>query len=665
LWGTGLARELYPAGVHPRQLNLLTTLSAPSVAPSGDYAVVAATRPDLGADSYVGQLWRVPLSGGAPVRITRGFRDAAPKVSPDGRLIAFLRAVPGGRPQLAIVPADGGEPMVLTDAHLGVSAFAFSPDSTRLAYICAVPEDGRYGTLDGVGSGQEDPRRITDYKYWSNGRGYTADQRRHLFVLDVPDPRGEPAVAPVGRAAKGETPTLLPVPRQLSSGPFDHDCPAWDAEGILAISARHDGADVDLRQDFYRFDPAGGEPVRVTDSTNGPSPSMAAVPVGGHLFFVADDLGPDGRDLAGRNPGVWRVPAAGGAAVRLTDAACVHIEGDLVADGDGVLAVDLVRGDGVAIRLGPDGETDRWRLPGSVLAVGAGGGARVAVLATGSSMGDLVTLPEGTVLTDFSSALRDQAPPIPVQELVATAPDGYEVHGWLVRPAVEGPRPVVLMIHGGPFAAYSSVFFDEAQVLAGAGYAVLMCNPRGSSGYGEDHGRAIVGAFGDRDAADVLAFLDHALATVDGLDAGRLGVMGGSYGGYLAAWLTAHDHRFAGAIVERGYLDPQSFIGSSDIGWFFPQAYHLSREAMDAQSPMLLVDRVRTPTLVLHSEEDLRCPLSQALRYYTELKLAGVETELLVFPGENHELSRSGTPVHRAQRFEAVLDWWARYLPDA
>lgn len=658
----------YPAGVRPHQLNLLTALSTPAVDPLGEYAVVSVTRPDLAADAYVGQLWRVPLTGGAPVRITRGFRDTSPRISPDGRLIVFLRAQPGGRPQLAIVPADGGEPMVLTDAKLGVSAFAFSPDSARLAYIAAVPDDGRYGTLEGVGPSQEDPRRITSYKFWANGRGYTEDQRHHLFVVDLPDPRGEPPVAPVGRAAKAADAeatkaSLLPAAKQLSAGSVDHDCPVWVGDQVVVIAARHEGADADLRQDLYRFDPAGGDPVRLTDSASGPSASMAPVVIGDQLFFVADDLGPDGRDFAGRNPGVWRVPVGGGTAVRLTDADSVHVEADLVADGDGVLAVDLVRGDGVAIRLDADGETDRWPLPGSVKGVGAGGGARVAVLASGSSTGELVELPDGTALTDFGRQLREQAAPVAAQELVATTPDGHDVHGWLVRPAGEGPRPVVLMIHGGPFASYSSAFFDEAQVLAGAGYAVLMCNPRGSAGYGQAHGQAIVGVLGDRDSVDVLSFLDHALATVDGLDAARVGVMGGSYGGYLTAWLIAHEHRFAGAIVERGYLDPQSFIGASDIGWFFPQAYHLDRERMDAQSPLLLAREVRTPTLVLHSEDDLRCPLSQAVRYYTELKLNGVDTELLVFPGEDHELSRSGRPVHRQQRFDAILDWWSRHLP--
>jgi len=140
--------------------------------------------------------------------------------------------------------------------------------------------------------------------------------------------------------------------------------------------------------------------------------------------------------------------------------------------------------------------------------------------------------------------------------------------------------------------------------------------------------------------------------------------MGGSYGGYMTAWLIGHDHRWQGAIVERGYLDPASFIGSSDIGWFFSSEYTgEGLEAANRQSPMMFTGEVTTPTLVLHSEQDLRCPLSQALRYYTEIKLNGADAELLIFPGENHELSRSGTPHHRRQRFEKVLDWWSRKLP--
>jgi dipeptidyl aminopeptidase/acylaminoacyl peptidase len=236
----------------------------------------------------------------------------------------------------------------------------------------------------------------------------------------------------------------------------------------------------------------------------------------------------------------------------------------------------------------------------------------------------------------------------------------------VVLPEGPGPHPVLLTIHGGPFAQYTGAFFDEAQVYARAGYAVLMCNPRGSAGYGQGHGGAIKEKMGTVDMADVLTFLDGALEAFPVLDKESVGIMGGSYGGYLTAWVIGHEHRFKAAIVERGFLDPVSFAGSSDIGWFFGGQYTGgSPEQMAAQSPMAVVKAVRTPTLVIHSENDLRCPVEQGQRYFAALKAQGVETALLLFPGEDHELSRSGTPHHRRKRFEQILAWWARHLPSA
>jgi dipeptidyl aminopeptidase/acylaminoacyl peptidase len=160
--------------------------------------------------------------------------------------------------------------------------------------------------------------------------------------------------------------------------------------------------------------------------------------------------------------------------------------------------------------------------------------------------------------------------------------------------------------------------------------------------------------------------MEGALAKFPALDSSRLGIVGGSYGGYLTALTIARDHRFTAAIVERGFLDPVSFEGSADIGWYFGAEYMgRSRQAVDAQSPMEHVDAVRTPTLVIHSEDDLRCPVEQGQRYFTALKRNGVITELLLFPGEDHELSRSGTPHHRRLRFEHILRWWSRFLPTA
>ena len=670
--------------MRPDQLDRLYSVSRPAVHPDG-WAVVAATRPDLAADAYVGQLWRVPLDGTAPRRITRGFRDSAPQVSPDGRLIGFLRATPGKPAQLAIVPADGGEPLVVTDRMLGVTEFAFTADSARAVFVSPVPEEGRYGTVDGVPAPAEDPRRITTLTFRSNGRGYLADQRRHVFVVDLPDPFGEPPVAPVGRAAQAakeaaraagqaaadDEPGLVPAARQLTSGDHDHGEPVVAGDQVVVVSARHDSRDRDRRTDLYRIDLAGGEPVALTGPAVAGGTTLTVgspVVVGDDVYFLGGDLGPQGTDFVGSNAAAYRVPLTGGAVVRLTDPEDQDLM-ELAAAGDGVVGVLHARGVGVAVRIGPDGTLAPVPAPdgASVTALAAAGHHVVAAVATAVSPGEVARLGSSpTVLTDVAAGLREVASPLEPREVLATSPDGQQVQGWALVPPGAGPHPVLLMIHGGPYASYGPAFFDEAQVYAAAGYAVVFCNPRGSNSYGQAFGRAIQGDFGRLDMLDVLAFLDHALATVPGLDAGRVGVMGGSYGGYLTAWLIAHEHRFAAAIVERGYLDPRSFVGASDIGWFFAPAYNTDDPArMDAQSPLLLADHVRTPTLVLHSEDDLRCPISQAFRYYTELTLAGVDAELLVFPGETHELSRSGRPWHRRQRFEAILDWWRRYLPVA
>lgn len=291
-------------------------------------------------------------------------------------------------------------------------------------------------------------------------------------------------------------------------------------------------------------------------------------------------------------------------------------------------------------------------------------GPLVVTLADATSAGELVAISRGRerVLSDFGGELARSTPLRPLEELIAVAPDGVEVHGWLVRPAGNGAFPVLLVIHGGPFTQHGYALFDEAQVYAGAGYAVVLGNPRGSAGYGEAHGRSIVGDIGGVDSADLLALLDAALEDPD-VDGTRVGVMGGSYGGLMATWLVGHTNRFRAAISERAVNAWDSFTGSSDIGWWFAPAYTGADPTRTAaQSPLSYADQIRTPMLILHSEQDWRCPLEQAQRLYVQLKSQGVETELLLFPGEGHELSRSGLPSHRVARFEAILDWWARHL---
>jgi len=675
--------------VIPEDIALLATPGTAAVSPDGTLAVVAVTRPDLGTDEDVGHLWLVPTDGSAPPRpFTRGHRDTAPAWSPDGRWLAFVRAEPKGKPQVHVVEATGGEPVRLTDAPLGAGDPRWSPDSRRLAYVARVPDAGRY-LPDGDPSA-EAPRLITSFQYRMDDIGFTLDRPRHLFVVDLP----------AALVADGEPSADLPPTRRLTVGDGDAHAPRWlpDGRHVVAVAAVHPGHEEDLRADAVVVDadtPEPAAPRPLTDAAAGSTLGVETVVPsadGTTLWLVAGDLGPDGRGFVATQNALYRLdlasgpagatPAAEGSPRRLTDPEQLDlVPGVLVPTGDDVLVADQRRGAVVLLAMpvahGTGGEPRVLvDAPRVVLGAGAADGTAVVSAADPGSAGEVlaVRLADGatTALTDLAAPLRATGRLRTPAGITASAPDGYPVHGWLTLPDParhgDGPYPTVLMIHGGPFAQYTYALFDEVQTLAHAGYAVVHGNPRGSGGYGAAHGRAIQGAFGTVDTDDVLALLDHALATTPALDADRVGVMGGSYGGYLTAWLTTRTHRFAAAIVERGFLDPVSFVGSSDIGWFFGLGYlgdaatPEGAATVAAQSPMAHVGEVRTPTLVIHSEQDWRCPVEQGQRWFVELKRRGVPTELLLFPGEGHELSRSGRPSHRVARFEHVLRWWASRL---
>nr|WP_029069260.1 S9 family peptidase [Jonesia quinghaiensis] len=703
--------------MQPQHLDLLVSVSTPTVSPDGSTIVTATSRPSFTTDSYVGQLWQIPVDGSSPPRrFTRGVRDAAPQYSPDGTLIAFLRPDDRGRPQLALLDARGGEPLIITNRHLGVSSFTWTPDSSRIVFTSATARPGRYGTVEGVSAGAEDPRVVTTNQTISNGVGWSYDRLSALYVVTVPPVDSEPFLTPVGRVAAQQAQDSAldtdesrandgvagdrleyPTCHVLSDPAYSASQPVVSPDGrhVYFTSAQHDRRDDDLITGIYRVELHAG--VEVKDKKEWDvTPPQAQCVLGGAeakvsfssaafgaqgdtLFALGHDLGPTGRDFVARNVGVYAVPTASLPALTaelLTD--LEHVDyaptGALVPHGSGVLAIARVRGAGELHLIEPaeDNHSTATVTPvvtGQRVVTGVAAADKTVAMAYTDPVtpGEIAVVVDGgefTVLTDFAAALRDKTQVVEQVEITASAPDGYPVHGWLYKPSTPGPHPVLLNIHGGPFADYQWAYFDEAQVYAQAGYAVVQANPRGSAGYGQAHGRVIKGAMGTVDKDDVLALLDAVTASDPDLDGDRVGVLGGSYGGYLTAWIIAHDHRFSGAIVERGFLDPLTFAGPSDIGWFFAQEYTgVEVDQVLAQSPMAVVDQVRTPTCVMHSELDLRCPLEQAQRYALALRHGGVESQFVVFPGENHELSRSGTPWHRRQRFDAILGWWDKYLP--
>ncbi|MDO5700636.1 MAG: alpha/beta fold hydrolase [Bowdeniella nasicola] len=697
-----------------RDIQHLRTLTSLDLLTTGE-VIAAVSSPDLVSDQNV-SLLRAFAPGAEPAGrlVTRGPRDTSVRVSPDGRLIGFLRSAPSSAlsddveasyevaPQLHLMDARGGEAFTVTDLPLGVRDFVWLPDSTGLVVQAPVPEAERYRA--DIGAALEPPRRLPATHGRLNGRGYVYDRPDHLFFVPVPALHEDPAFEASARASeRGLSARPLGQATRMTEGPAAFtllDITA-DDRYALALSRQHEGWEQDLREDLFAvplkdFGDGLDEPTRLTGAPDRSGPAYgiedACMSADGALWLLASPLGQDGLDFVAAPCSVYRVgPERAHALLAGQDAplfACEDTTPSPLTDGRVEVIAPLVAHEtpggsavifGVAERgavrcaaLSPDGDLTFY-TPGTAVATAwsARGGQLAVALADATSAGDVWCVREGEAerLSDLSVGLRRSGLIRPIERVYSGPTSArdctpYPVHGWVLLPERGGPHPVLLMIHGGPHSAYTPAVFDEAQVLAEAGYAVVMCNPRGSAGYGSAHGRAVKEALGTVDMSDVLAFLSGALEEFEDLDAARLGVMGGSYGGYLTAFIIGHDHRFSAAIVERGYLDPTTFVGPSDIGWFFSEQYvGTDPQAVARQSPMTYLDEVRTPVLVVHSEEDLRCPLDQALRYYVELRQRGAIAEALIFPGENHELSRSGSPLHRLDRFEAILEWWARYLP--
>ena len=670
------------------------------ISPDGSRVAFVVRTSAPARDGYRHALWLVPADGSAPARqLTLGRKsDSCPRWSPDGRTLAFIsdrggvlqaggagdrpgkaEAPKEGAAQVWLLPMDGGEARQLTSLPRDVSDLAWSPDGTRLCIVSAATTKAATPARAPDAPPVSDIRQIDRLFYMLNGAGFIYDRPGRLWRVDV---------------ATGEA-------VRLTSGIASDASPAWSPDGakIAFVSDRHRDADLKWQQDIYLIGADGGRPLRVTGGTGEQSfgepawsPDGAWIAVVGHRWPAR----------AGSRGDVWRFRAvAGDAGEDLTAAqdlfADAHMNSDLSGAGGSPLTWS---GDGrwITFAAPRDGSFELWRVEAATRRVErltddrhflyAAGGAqladgsmRVAALrTTGTRPVDVVSydVPAGPLkrrtleprqLTDL---MADKWGEIALVEPQARwhEVDGRRIQGWFLPgagTAAGKPAPLVVEIHGGPATLYGWSLMWEWQSIAAQGIGVYACNPRGSQGYGQDFCAGNFGDWGSGPMADVMGGVDALIA--DGLaDPGRLGVTGGSYGGYLTSWIVGHTDRFAAAVTCRSVNDMTSQMMTGDIAgpqfgnleyganpWHDPELYY-------RESPLTYAPNIHTPLLIQHSERDLRTPIGQAEQLFTVLRALKRPVRLMRVPEETHELTRSGTPFRRVDNLTIIRDWFSHFL---
>jgi dipeptidyl aminopeptidase/acylaminoacyl peptidase len=665
----------------------IKSVSAPRISPDGQRIALVVTTIDAGKHEYRSSIWMVPTEGGEAKRFTAGPANThSPSWSPDGRWLAFVTEREGeaagkdqeerkkhgkGKSQIWLIPTDGGEARQLTFMRHGSSNPVWSPDSKQIVFNAAVGpadeenEDGK--TLPKV-------RVIDRLWYRLDGVGFIHERRTNLFLIDV---------------TGGE-------PQQLTGGDWDDTDPAWSPDGtrIAFVSSRAEDRWRLPCPDVYVLTRNQGRAGDLQCLTNGSlacsAPSWS--PYGHTIAFLG------GLKLhSGGHIDVYTIPSTSdnGPATCLTqdfegnfqdwtnsDIGDEHLTPAPVwsADGKTLYALASHRGASRIFALATNGAGEKppTLTPGEVhtrdFRFDQSTGKMALLIASPTRVQEIFvrsTAPGSELrrLTAFNDALLGELALAKPEYMPYSGADDWPMDGWVMKPQDFDPSkkyPLIVEIHGGPATQYGYGFFHEMQLLTAAGYVVLYTNPRGSCGYGREFSLAVRGAWGEKDSLDIMAGLDSLLQK-GYIDEQRIGVTGGSYGGFMTNWLIGHTDRFKVAVTDRSVTNLASDFGSCDFGWTFAddELDTTPWEDLDhymRMSPITYVKNIHTPLLIIHSEQDLRCSIEQAEQLFASLKYLGREVLFVRFEGQSHGLSRGGHPKLRLERLRHILGWFEKYL---
>jgi len=646
-------KRLQPIG--PEDLFHLKFLKGAQLSPDGSTVAYTLSHINISEDKEYTTLWLLSLETGVSTQVAAGdYSDFNPRWSPDGQQIAFL-STRSGKSQIYLIARDGGEAQVLTCMEQGVSSGPeWSADGKYIAFT-ARP------ALEPPDSSK--PYRVTRHIYRVDGMGYVDSKVQDIYMIS---------------SAGGE-------PKQLTNDSFHNSEPQWSPDG---------------REILYSLtlDP---------DSYEALSPGLRTVNLEGEVREIIGDWGsagaatwlPDGKRIAfigvpaervcGSKSDLWVIEKERGKLECRSANLKFGVWGSLQADMSGISSATriMVAKDGKAayVQVQDGGTIQIYRValmgPESCVPVVRGERASILLdanrkylLFVGSTLdnpGDLyIAAKDGSNerrLTKINADLLAQRDLPTVERLLFQSSDGTTVEGWIMKPCRgKAPYPTILYNHGGPDLGFGHVFNFDFQMLAGAGYAVLFINYRGSTGYGDKFSTQHVGDWGNLNYKDLMAGLDFAIEKGI-VDPEHLGCYGLSYGGYLTCWIVGHTDRFKAAIAENPITNLISFYGVSDIGpWAmikeFGKPPYQMQEKYWCCSPIAHAHCCCTPTLLIQGEADYRCPAEQSEQFYTLLKANDCIVEMLRFPKSSHSASVTGAPLVRHAQNEALLDWFNRYV---
>ncbi|XOI97971.1 S9 family peptidase [Paenibacillus polymyxa] len=664
-------------GITAEDLYQITWVNDPTPSPQGGQLVYVSRKTNEARDGYCSHLRLFHLGSQKDRPFTSGEKDHSPAWSPDGSQLAFQREVEG-KSQVWIIAADGGEAQQISRLKHGVSSFLWSPDGHTLLVKSSVDMSGEE-ELQPTGSKDNDHKLPQEHivdriRMKSDAGGLWDGRRSHLFTISLIDAEAIP----------------------VTTGHYDVGDYAWSPDGIsIAWIAQmpeegEDHNDYTLTNHVY-FAKADGSDVQQLTPEGYTFSRLAFAPDGQSIALLASDRSYGNATLVK----LYTLKVSGGELVCLSTDWDVQLNHSIVGDmrsnltttgpvfsrdGSSIFCLATIHGSVRIAKFARDGSSADYILPDEreiYQFAELDNGRIVAAVADTQNPGDLYMYEqpedpgvEPIQLTRSNPQLEDEIHLSTPETFWFNSSDGLRLQGWIMKPhgMVDGVKiPTILEIHGGPHMMYGFTFMHEFQILAAQGYAVVYINPRGGLGYGQQFVDACRGDYGGGDYRDLMESVDYALSQYEFIDESRLGVTGGSYGGFMTNWIVGHTDRFKAAVTQRSISNWLSFYGVSDIGYFFTED-QIGGNAWDdteklwKHSPLAYVGNVSTPLLILHGEQDLRCPIEQAEQLYIALKRRKQTTRLVRFPGANHELSRGGHPHLRVRRLEHIAGWFNEYL---